>query len=199
MASAKDVANEIDEMIDEATAPMSQAELLSIGHQTINIMVLRARQGLDIDHRPFAKYSTAYAEERAKAGYSTTPDLIRSGHMMQALIPTVGDGGVTVHYMSTAEERKADAHNQGVDSRVPVRVHRRRVAVDVHTGRRVGAAEARKDKRRKDKRVGYRIEAVETHTRNQRLPKREHFGIRHVVDEDIIQDEIVDILNRRDK
>lgn len=198
MADADDIADEVDALVADTVKEFQQAELLAIGHQALNIIVLRTKQGMDVDHKTFVKYSPSYAKYRESHGRSASNvDLAFTGHMQQAITVSPGKGEVSLEFLSQQEAIKAAAHDHGVNSSVSVRSHTRRTAVDVKTGRRVSADEARKDRKRKSKRVGYRVESVESFQRNQRLPKREWFDVRHPSDTAIVERSLEEIIAKR--
>lgn len=179
VAQPKDLGDLIDAEIEKATAELAPSDLEHLGWQAINIVTLRTKQGLDADLYPFVPYSTDYAKERQRAGYSTTPDLARTGHMLGAMIPNVVGDEVRIQFLSAIDERKAAIHNQGSFSASSVAAHSRSVYVDAKTGRRVSRQEAARDKKRKKKRVTVRTENVGEHRRLSGTPKREFFDIRH--------------------
>lgn len=163
---------------------LSEEQLLEVGYKAIEIVVDRTQAGVDVNHKPFEKYSTEYAAAREKKGLSgETVNLDLQGHMQAAMIPIVDGKSVSVGFLSEFEAQKAQWHAQGVDKNVGVKPHTRVAYVDAKTGKRVSRQEAAKDKRRKNKRVAERSERVEAHQRHQRLPKRDFLGIRHLDDE----------------
>lgn len=195
MASPSDIAKEIERAIDGATSELSDSQLVEIGHQALNVMVTRTKAGLDADLRPFVPYSVDYANERAKRGYSTTPDLARTGHMLGAMIPLAEPGAVTIRFLSPMEEKIATFQNEGTNRRnasLSVRSHSRGVFVDKATGRRVSREEVARDRRRKNKRVMGRTENVSAHTRTGGVPQREFFDVRAPVEVAAIGESIGD-------
>ncbi len=184
------VADEIDKYVEEVGV-LSDAELLSLGHTAINVIVLRTKQGKDADHKPFVPYSAEYAERRKKSGRSaTTVDLAVSGHMQQAIVPTVHPGEVHLQFMNHAEEVKADAHNQGVHKREVVKGH----TVSNYTRKVQRYTKNGKPMMRGGKPVT-RKQEVQGHVRptfmrTMNLPKREWFEVRHPHDVALIEDAV---------
>lgn len=190
MGSPKEVADEFDAMVSGAggVLDVDDATLLATGHQALNVILLRTKKGLDADHRRFTPYTEAYAQKREKLGRSTsTVDLAITGHMQQSATVTVHGGEAIIDFMNEREAIKAAAHNSGVDKNVYVRSHSRKTAVNIYTGQRVSTREAKLDGKRKNKKVGYRVEAVGGFQRHQFTPRREWFDIRHPQDMDIVE------------
>lgn len=183
------------EDLEDLQSGLDENDLLAIGHAGQTIVTLRTKRGLDADGKPFIAYSPDYAKEREAAGLSTSPDLARSGHMLGAMAPKVtGPEEVSVLFNNPLEAVKADTHNNGIDKDVYVRPHSRGTYVDKKTGRRVSAAEARRDRKRKNKRVTHRTENVTTHQRRMKEPKREFLDVRLPAERAIMEDEILERL-----
>lgn len=194
MGSPREVADEFDALVSGGPASVLQLDddaLLAAGHAALDVILLRTKRGLDVDHRTFTPYTEQYAEFREKKGRSaSTVDLAFTGHMQQAITVVRTGDDVTLEFMNAHESIKASAHNSGVDKNIYVRSHRRKTAVNIYTGQRVSAAEAKRDKRRKNQKVGYRTESVDVFQRHQRTPKREWFDIRHSSDVQIVENAI---------
>lgn len=198
MASGKFIADEIEREIAASMSPLSDAELKAIGDEAINVIVLRTKAGLDADRKAFKPYSDGYKKQREAMGRSSDKvDLSVSGHMQQGMISEPHDHEVSVVFLNPTEEKKAEIHNSGVDKVVSVRSHRRAVYINAKTGQRVSRKEAALDRKRKNKRVATKTEAVSTFSRHQKTPQREWFDIRNSVDVDIVQTVIEDKLKAR--
>lgn len=193
-----DVAAEIDRMMKEMGGPISQGVLHAIGAQAINIITLRTKSGRDMNLNPFTPYSKEYQKKRAELGRSSsTVDLAVTGHMQGAITQSIGTGETTLRFMDANANRIARAHNDGVDSLVSVRPHRRSTYVNTKTGQRVNAKEVARDRKRKNKRVSSRMESVGTFERHQREPKREFFGIAHPNEQAVIQETAYEAIKNR--
>lgn len=46
----------------------------------------RTKQGLDVEGKPFKAYSAAYADQRKRSGWQTTPDLWLQGGMLNGMV-----------------------------------------------------------------------------------------------------------------
>lgn len=199
-STAKDVARMIEEEIARATSPLGTGQLASIGDLAINIIILRTRQGLDADKRPFVPYSPTYQRQRQKIGRSSsTVDLAVTGHMQQAITKSVSGNEVSLHFVSPLEERKAAIHNDGVDTTVSVRSHTRSVYVNSKNGQRVSAKAGAKAQRSGATHIAKRTETVDTFRRHQKTPKREWFDIRAADDERLIEDAIDELFSEQIK
>lgn len=193
MGSPKEIADEFDSLVSggaKSVLQLDDATLLAAGHAALNVILLRTKQGLDVDHHKFTPYDRHYAEYRQKNGRSaSTVDLAFTGHMQQSITVAKTGNDVTLEFMNAHESIKAQAHNEGVDKPgTYVRSHRRKTAVNIYTGKRVSADEAKRDRRRKNQKVAYRVESVDVFTRHQRTPKREWFDVRHPDDIAIVED-----------
>ena len=136
-------------------AGLDEGALLEVGHFALAMVLLRTKQGLDVDGKPFEPYSEPYAEERVAHGLARQPvDLARTGAMLGAFQPVLEDGGVSVRCMNEHEAIKAIAHDRGVDKQVTV--HRRAAA----------------------KPSGKVKLAAGSYQRHMRLPKREVWDVR---------------------
>lgn len=95
-------------------------------------------------------------------------DLVRTGHMVQSLIVSPGDGEVVIGFGSSREAQKAAWHNEGVDKRVNVRGHSR------------GRTASKAYKKAKRKKNAYRRlqGSVRPFKRHQFLSKRNWFDVR---------------------
>lgn len=98
-------------------------ELLEVGHAAIALVLARTKVGKDVDGVPFKAYKPDYANERRRAGLQASPpDLVRTGHMLGAMLPEVtGANEVTVSFTADVEARKAAANNYGTRRGTPAR------------------------------------------------------------------------------
>jgi hypothetical protein len=104
----------LDGLNDALDSELQAAQLLDIGHAAVTMIALRNKAGVDVDGKPFAPYSQSYTKVRREAGLSTTRDLVRKGHMIGALTPTVtGKNEVTIGFQNAQEELIASVHNFG--------------------------------------------------------------------------------------
>lgn len=198
--TASSIARAIEHEVAEAIGELTEAELKTIGDAAVDVIVLRTKQGVDADHKPFVPYSDSYKKTRERLSRSTTTvDLAVTGHMQQAITTEPGADSVTLGFLNPNEEKKAAIHNSGVDKIVSVRSHTRNAYIDSKTGKRVSRKEAALDKKRKNKRVAVRTESVDVFERHQKTPKREWFDIRHDVDVDIVAAAVRDVLDSRIK
>lgn len=158
--------------------PFTPAEAMELGHAGITLIALRTKKGLDADHHSFVAYHPAYAHEREKAGYSTKPDLVRTGHMVGAMVPVAEAGGVTIRFVNPLEATKAAVHNDGSKSVVPVKSRAR-------TG--VGSGAGGNAHRSSVPSKAARLAAEgKTNERRNNTPARPWFDIRHPADVDFI-------------
>jgi hypothetical protein len=112
VASASDIGKKLEQLVDEATHTSVQ-ELLETAHFCQALIVARTKNGLDADGKPFAAYSQSYTETRQKAGYGTTPDLVRTGHMIGSMLVTANAEQATISFANAHEAEKAAAHHYG--------------------------------------------------------------------------------------
>lgn len=59
-------------------------------------IIARTLSGKDEHDAPFAPYKPAYARQRDQIGASLTPNLQLSGDMLNAIVVTEDDNGVTL-------------------------------------------------------------------------------------------------------
>lgn len=177
------IAREIDKAMSEEAQKFSKDELVALGHEALDIIVLRTKAGKDADLNPFVGYTASYTQQREKAGLSSRPDLARTGDMLGAIGPEARSGEVALRFMSAGANIKAIAHNEGVDKQVSVKLHRREVRYNSKTGQRVSA-------KSKSKYATTRTENVGTFQRHQHTPKREFFDIRHPKETDALEEAI---------
>ena len=75
------------------------------------VLDMRTRRGLDVDGKPFAAYSPAYAEYKVELGRNRTPDLTLTGLMLAAIrhrvVRRASDLLGEVYFNSTEAAQKA--------------------------------------------------------------------------------------------
>jgi len=116
--NADDVANLLDRIAEEIDH-VTEIDLADVGHAAIAVIEERTKKGLDANLQPFAPYTPEYALERARQGLSTTPDLKRTGKMLDAMAPVVVGGAVKIEFADQKEATIAGANNDGVDTSAP--------------------------------------------------------------------------------
>lgn len=95
----------------------TEADLLELGHAGVTMVLARTKEGLDADLKPFAPYSKSYEVERLYSGLSKQRDLVRTGHTLGAMLPTVtAKDEVTVHFASAESEEIASYQNYGTST-----------------------------------------------------------------------------------
>src|SRR5262245_64868238 len=77
---------------------------------------------MDVDGRPFHAYTPEYRLQRIEAGYSSTPDLVRTGHMMgAAIVRKTAPNEVACEIVDRQQSVKAPSHNFGSRRGMPQR------------------------------------------------------------------------------
>ncbi len=172
-----DAANFLGQIGNDLSEALKSSELAELGAFAERLISERTKAGIDVDGKPFAPYSKAYAKFKASKGRSTRVDLAFTGHMFQALGIHTDATSVTLLFRGRNDAQKASVHNFGFNGAVLVKAHSRGTAVDKQ-GRRVSKREINLDKRRKYKRVYQRREAVVKHSRMMKMPQREFMDVR---------------------
>ncbi len=80
--------------------PLTIEDWSRIGRFARERIVRRTSEGRDENDQPFAPYSPAYAEAKAKAGGAATVDLMVSGDMLRAITVEPDANGVTLGFSS---------------------------------------------------------------------------------------------------
>lgn len=85
-------------------------------------IIKRTQSGKDVNQRRMKPYSAAYKNRRSKENRNTTPDLTRTGAMLQALSNKRITNGIRFYFSASAETKKAFYNNKernffGIDKR----------------------------------------------------------------------------------
>lgn len=185
----EEAARQLEGIGAELQGAIDDAALLEAGHFATALVLLRTKQGLDVDGKPFAPYDPAYAAERQQAGLRTSPpDLARTGAMLGTITPLLtGDGGVEVGpHLSEREAIKMAAHDRGVDRQVSVRPHR---FASYTVGNRF-TSEARAMRDGGNAYGGM----TRAYSRHMRLPKREVLDIRRDDELQALAEQVVGVV-----
>lgn len=78
-------------------------------------IVLRTQSGVDVNGQPFEPYTEDYAKFRTKKGRSTTPNLLFTGNMQNAIeskVEKTGDSVVGTIFFNSAQEAVKAQGNQ---------------------------------------------------------------------------------------
>lgn len=112
MAELVDFDKALSSIVEEIDH-LTEAELLEVGHFATALVVARTKKGIDADGNRFRPYTESYTEVRTKAGLSSQPDLVRTGHMLGAMAPEVtGRDEVSVVFNAELEAIKAGANDK---------------------------------------------------------------------------------------
>jgi Xaa-Pro aminopeptidase len=88
--------------------------LLEAGHAAVTIIIARTKAGKDVDGHPFKPYTTSYLHTRIKHGLGSQRDLVRTGHMLGAMLPVMhGRNEVLIEFANRNADLIAEVHNFG--------------------------------------------------------------------------------------
>jgi len=82
-----------------------------VGNEVIHIIKSRTLKGIDIDNKSFKKYSSSYAILKINEFGSSTPNLTRSGNMLNNITYNATNKGIILFFSNLYENKKAYKNN----------------------------------------------------------------------------------------